>query len=347
MVINSSSLEEAYLGYLMTQINFYYSVTIIPLGIILNIISIIAFSNQPNMPHNLNLLYIFLSIYDILALLNSILFAQLLPSLGIILFNYSTFNCVFFNWWRKVAVQSPSWMQVLLTLERHGSATWINKLNFMDKKIYIFAILALMQFILIIANSSIAWFYILVSPVTTNSSLNVSSTASNQYCTSSLTVSFITDSVNLLFRFLLPFFIMLYFNISLSRNLYKSKRRVTSKTRSFRRERNYTMTIIGFNVIFCLLNTPWAVWYILMHVKQLGLVFQSSFDTAVMDLLNSIVFSIFYLNNFSTFILNFGFNRVFRLEVSRLTNLPFSRSTSRFSAHNSRHQANNSSQVGN
>lgn len=323
MPIKILSLE-SYFENLTSQINFYYGSIVIPIGIILNLVTITVFCAQSEVATNLNLIYIGLGIYDILALLNSILFSQLLPSLGIVFVDSSRFNCVFFNWWRKVAIQAPSWVQVLLTFERYTSVVLINKLDFFKNKRNVLLALVSIMYILIVVNSSAAWFYI---STTVHNGSNSTKYVLIQRCTSSIVTSFVTDCVNLLFRFVLPFVVMIWLNVMLSRNLYASKRRANGinfranfssnsslviQRKSFRRELNYTITILGFNILFCALNLPWAVWYILVHIEQVGVWFQSRLDTATLNLLNSIFFSIFYINNYSSFVLNICFNRVFR-----------------------------------
>jgi len=296
---------------LINQINFYYSSIVIPIGILLNIVNIIIFSsNKQKNSSNQNILYIGLSIYDILALLNSILFAQLLPAIGITLTNYSNAACVYLSWYRKIVVQAPSWAQMLITFERYTSVVSFNNSNIFKNKLNVVLMLISILILLTTVNLGQAWFYTSVNIKTLTVKLN-SSNQTNKVinesivsltCTNSKAVSLATDIINLLFRFLIPIIFMLVMNILLSKNLYESKKRTSGKNRSFKRERRYTIIVIGFNVLFLTLNMPWAVWYVLSHLRSSGVAFQSA----------SIVFSIFYLNNLSSFFLNLCFNKVYR-----------------------------------
>lgn len=307
--------------------NFYYSITIIPIGIILNIVTIIIFATiHRHKPTNSNLLYIGLSIYDLFALTNSILFAQLLPSLNIWLVNYSNTLCILLNWWRKIIIQSPSWVQVLITLERYNSVVSANKINVLKSKRNLIIMLFLIFLILFVVNMGHAWYFTIVTIKNSTVSIQDINNFENylitnvsfvikvtQVCSSTITVSLVTDAVNVFFRFLAPFTIMVVLNVLLSKNLFASKRRSTGSTRrSFKRERNYTITVIGFNILFFTLNLPWSVWFVMSHLQKAGLGFQSEMDAAILNLLNGVVFSIFYLNNLSSFILNMCFNKIFR-----------------------------------
>ena len=303
-------LERFYI-YLSNEIDFYYSAIIIPIGIVLNLVTILIFARDKHKnKSNINLLYIGLSIYDIIALFNSILFVQLLPSIGIILTDYSEINCVVLNWWRKLMGQAPSWIQVILTFERLANVIYINRFKFFKSKLIVIGILLLVLIVLGICNLGQVW-YVNVSVNGTNQ------TISGHKCTALSAASLATDIVNVLLRFLVPFLAMLVMNVVLSRNLIRSKRRTLSWRKSFRRERNYTITIIGFNCLFFVLNLPWAIWYVVSHINQAD----SSLDLAFFNLLNAVAYSIFYLNNMSSFILNICFNWRFRREFLFLTHL--------------------------
>lgn len=313
-------------------INFYFSIIIIPIGIVLNILTIIIFSTQKNRERNIsnmNILYIALCVYDILALFNSVLFAQLLPSLDIILINYSDILCKLLSLWRKTIIQSPSWIQVLITVDRFRSVVCYNRFTFLKKKSTLIIMLILIFVIFLVVNMDQIWFYtipVVNFNVVFDASLNQSQNVTTQslLCTSTSEVSLATDTINVIFRFFVPFFLMLVMNILLSKNVIDSKKKTNhNKIRSFRRECNYTLTVIGLNLIFFLLNLPWAIWYILSHINSL----QTPNGIISLNFLNGIAYSIFYLNNLSSFFLNLIFNRLFRKQLFNLLKFKFSANT--------------------
>ena len=325
--MNSTINLATRLNSITNAINFYYSAIVIPIGVVLNLASIYIFARSSSVTKKnviINLLYIGLGAYDILALINSILFAQLLPSLGIYLVNYSAATCIGLNWWRKVVIQAPSWMQVIITLERYLNVVHANRSRLFKKKRNVTALLLSVFFSLTLVNMSHAWYYISNVVEYNNNrddeTLRQAIVNVSEVCTCSNAVSLLSDLVNVFSRFVIPFGIMIALNVLLSKNLYASKKRTATKNRSFKHERNYTLTVIGFNVLFFVLNLPWAVYYILNHIQASGIVlFDSSLDNAILGLMNSIVFSIFYLNNLSSFLLNLIFNTVFRKQFFSLT----------------------------
>ena len=319
----------AILNNVTNTINLYYSSIVIPIGVILNLSTIFIFARSTKVTKKntiINLLYIGLSMYDILALFNSILFAQLLPSLNIYIVNYSKANCIALNWYRKSVIQSPSWVQVIITFERYLSVCHANKFGLFKRKRNVIAMLISIFVILTVVNMGQAWFYTIL--ITQNSTYYAFSgedsshplTNSSRSCTSSKIVSLVTDFINVAFRFVIPITIMIILNVLISRNLYQSKKRSKAINKSLKQERNYTLTVAGFNVLFFVLNLPWAVYYVLNYIQSSGIVvFSASLDVAILGLMNSIVFSIFYLNNLSSFFLNLFFNRVFRKQFFSMT----------------------------
>lgn len=109
---------------------------------------------------------------------------------------------------------------------------------------------------------------------------------------------------------------MLIMNILLSREFIRSKRRIANinQNRTMKREYHFTATVIGMNITFFILYTPWSIYFILNYVSK-GLVsWQTPLITAIIALYQSITFSIAYLNNMSSLFLNLTFNVLFRRE---------------------------------
>lgn len=307
-----------YIRNLSNSVNFWFSTIMVPIGIILNIITILIFLVAKQ--RHLSILYIALGVYDIICLLNST-FTQLLPALNINISNYSDILlCRLLNVWRKTVAQSPSWVQVIITIDRFRSVVCPSSLQFFKSKMKLTLILISIFFILFMVNTGIWWFYFaqvtvkkIIFDGNSNTSINV--TLKSYVCTSSTLTATATDIINVLFRLCIPFVVMLVMNIILTRNLILSKKKISTQNRSFKREYNYTITVIGLNFLFCILNTPWAIWYILNRIELSGVGLQSPIAVASLNLLQSISFSIFYLNNSSSFFLNLIFNKLFRKQL--------------------------------
>lgn len=142
-----------------------------------------------------------------------------------------------------------------------------------------------------------------------------------------------SDFINVVLRFIFPFVLMIIMNIVLVSSVFVSKTKTVAATlsRSKRREINYTITVIGLNLIFFTLNLPWCAWYILNAISLSGDAYLSTPQIKrKLETFKSIAFCIYYLDNLSLFFLNFAFNRIFRARVLFLIHNMFSKEDQAF-----------------
>lgn len=305
---------------LSKQINIYFSGCVVPIGIIFNLISLIVFiRHRMNTKTNMGIYYSSLAIYDSLALTNSILFIQFLPSLGINLPSLSVFGCHFLSIYRRSVIQSPSWMQVIITFDRFRSVCFPTKFIFMEQKRFIIKIVIGLFFIMFLLNMEHGWFFLsrnvvnqTVFDIVTNKTFN--RTNLYQTCTASQILLSFTDLKMVFMRSYIPVFIMLFLNIIVSRTFLSSRKKMNKKE-SLIKEYTFTRTVILMNVTFFILYLPWSVWYAVNTVFKNTPGAMTKTISAKLSLTQSIFFSIAYLNNCSSFFVNFVFNRHFRNEL--------------------------------
>jgi hypothetical protein len=297
---------------LSIAINFYFSSVVVPLGILLNIFALVIFSRESlSNKHHMRVMYLSLAIFDTMALTNSIFFIQLLPSLDINLDEYSDFSCKLVTTWRRTVIQTPSWIQVIITFDRFRLIFLNKKFNFMEKIRNIRLMMFGVFFLLLLINSGHLAYYLSIN--NQNDMLSETNQTSVS-CTATPILLNITDVMNVILRSYLPFLIMLACNILLTRELIRSKKKML-KSDSFRREYNFTFTVIGMNIFFFILYTPWSVYYILNRIYNSSTPNLSQVIIERINLLRSISFSFAYLNNASVFVVNAIFNKLFRKEL--------------------------------
>ena len=144
---------------LVLQINFYFSITVVPIGIVINILSIFIFKRKSlNKNTNMGYMYSTLSLFNICALMNSILFTQFLPYFDIDITSYSEYGCKFLNLWRRFAKQSPSIHQILIAFMFYFSVKQPNRSRFIQDKRVIAKIMCLNAIVILIVNSLYLFF---------------------------------------------------------------------------------------------------------------------------------------------------------------------------------------------
>lgn len=147
----------------LSQINLYFSIIIMPLGIILNISTIIIFSRSQSRNSswsNMRILSIGLSIFNILAMVNSLLFQQYLPAVHVVFSYYSQDSCKLVKVFSSTILQCSSWVQVIITFDRLRSVAFSARFMFMNRPINLVIILVSMFFTVFIANITLFWFWL-------------------------------------------------------------------------------------------------------------------------------------------------------------------------------------------
>lgn len=308
------------------QLNIYFSGIIVPIGLVLNLITIFIFiRHRLNTKTNMGIFYASLGVYDSLALLNSTLFIQFLPSLDISLPAMSHFACHFFSIYRRTAIQTPSWMLVIITFDRFRSVCYPTKLRFMEKREFILKVIISLFFVIFLINIDHGWFYLTIRKTNTAvfdplNNITINSTLKKQICTASPLLLSITDIKMVFMRSYIPFLFMLILNLKLSRTFLRSKKKIKAND-YLKKDYSFTTTVLIMNLVFFFLYFPWSVWYAVWTCFKFIPGAMNQQASARLRLVRSIFFSVAYLNNCSSFFVNLFGNLQFRRELMSLMRL--------------------------
>lgn len=167
----TNSTIELYFKNLSNQINFYYPIIIVPIGIVLNMMTMVVYCSEKQLKTisgtRTDLIHLALGACDIFALLNSLLFVQFLPTIKINLTDATDASCKLTNLWRKFAIQSPSWMQVLITLDRFRSVVCPKRMFFFRNKCQLSLVIMGIFLMIILVNLGQLWGYTVPNSSTT------------------------------------------------------------------------------------------------------------------------------------------------------------------------------------
>lgn len=315
------------------NLGLVYSVTFLPLGIAFNMVSIYIFCQKKLNKNTQNgRLNAFLCLFNIFALSNSFLFTQFLPYFNIYLIDQSHFACTFLNVWRRFALQSPSFQQVLITVLFYLNVRFPNKLKFLKKKFFLMEAIIFMSLAIFLINIEYFWFEYrkandssLINYDELNLSAN-STSFSYMICQADLTLSLISDVINILMRSFIPFIILLIFNILILKVVKSSSARIVNQNVDQRRSRNemrFGKVIISVNFLLLLLYTPWTISFILNYSFTKSGLKASNIDKNANSLVGltlsyNISLCITYLFNSSPFFINIIFNRLFKEECIKM-----------------------------
>ncbi|RMZ97422.1 hypothetical protein BpHYR1_019265 [Brachionus plicatilis] len=298
-------------------VQYYFSITTMPLGILLNILSMWIFSRKRfNKNTNMGFLYIILCLFNIIALINQLIIYTL-EKFEIDPRNFNLFSCKFYNIFASVALQIPSIAQIYISYDLYRSICNF-KAKILSKKYYYFAIL--LSILGLFATNSIYFtFFIATDSISDETLIDLNSTRLNSTiteCIGTEITDLIGDGVNILFRDLVPFTIIFILNYSVTKQVLKSKKN-TQLGKSLKKEYNFAITVIAINIVFLLIYLPWAISFVLYHTMHF-MSFTIEVDLDLFDMIQSISNCVSYLNNYSPFFINIIFNSMFRDEFMSL-----------------------------
>jgi hypothetical protein len=323
MIVPDESLYWLDLNY-----NFYYSVVIIPIAIILNTISFIIFINK-KMNRNLFTGYInaFLCILNNIALTFSMgtsIFQYMIyierPFVPITSSHspvYSDVTCKLFGFTKRYLFHLPAVYQAFISFHCY---TLIKYPSGLIKKKYMYGVIVLaIAVFLAITNMPFAFYHyskelVSVRSFVANSTKNYTYTNHNQtFCTFQEDIDYAMDIEDIFFRGVLPMILMLVFSIKSIKELKESSRR-SNTTNSKNSNRNkFIRSMISMNILFIVLYIPWSVMLVYFHtysyvIGDIG----DSVTTTKLKLALTITESIVIINNYSPIFFNLYYNQNFR-----------------------------------
>ncbi|CAF0882315.1 unnamed protein product [Brachionus calyciflorus] len=297
------------------SIDFYFAVSTMPLGIILNSITLFIFLRKKfNHDTNVGFLYSVLCFLNTVALINKITIS-ILDFYEINSSNSNLISCQFQKIFVSVFLQFPSFAQVYITFDLYRSICMLNKKPTSKRKYLIIIFLTFL--ILLTSNSVYLSFFLKTNINESNKTIeNTSSIISNYtLCTGTRIADLIGDFVNVMLRDLIPFIIIFYLNLRITKTVFKSKM-LLKTNKSLKRERYFAKSIIAINIVFLIIYLPWAISFIIYHAFHfIDYYYRTiNIDLKTLDLIQAVTTGVSYLNNYSPFFINLIFNSIFRKE---------------------------------
>jgi hypothetical protein len=304
----------------MKEIRFYFSVIVIPFGIALNSISFIIFIRKRlNHKSIFGYLYAWQCIFDIISLLNEVIFA-IFEYKDIEVIAHSQLTCKTLYGWIKYITHLPSFQMILIALYFYISIAYNKqRILFHKYKLYIvffmILIVTLVNCIFIIYEKKVMEvFEIRYFNETTNQTLIEYET--KYECKTEFILDFSLDWINLAMRDFIPFIMIFLLNFLAIRFLFKSKTSVNSKIR--KKEFSFVLSIFVANFIFLAIYLPWSIVFVIYHVNHSFYIFPDLIHSSLFEITATLFGSLAYLNNMMCFFTNIKFNYLFYEEFFQL-----------------------------
>jgi hypothetical protein len=329
---NSSLASVTYINWLNTlsiQMNFYFGVIALPIGLVLDIFSLYIYTKPSLNKTNMGFLYFWQALADILVMLLSLFLSRSRELFDVNLPNYSEFLCKFNSFARRYLVHLSSWMNVIACFDRFIFVLYPSSSKFMKRKLNLFGLIMAMFATLALLNIHNLFSYLMpISVVQTLVLESIGNTSrSNQSstkiivgynCIASPFVLAMSSFVSIILRTAVPFIVMAVLNVMIVRRLRANKRKVQASTTSTpsvsKREHLFTRVVLSLNLLFFLFNFPMSV-SITLNLITTYFVRVDALAEAGLSFFTQVALNFSLLYQAMYFFITFKFNSVFRREV--------------------------------
>jgi hypothetical protein len=236
---------------IIERIYFFASTTLVPIGLLLNILQIIVFGSKSFKKLNIGFMMITYTIFDSIALFWNFVVYGYLESL----YSFETFSaitCSLFQYISRVIQQLPFYYQAFISFTSFLSVNYpvkYTQFNKISNHIYSIIIILISIFFL---NIPTAIKYIEINK--SNSSITSSCRPINYLVNQIATIE------TAIIRCLIPIFLIVSFNIFSVKKLIESRRNLNA---NLKKEIRFCILLIILNIVFLLFNFPFFYFSIL------------------------------------------------------------------------------------
>lgn len=212
----------------------------------------------------------------------------------------SNFSCKISMFLRRVIRQISPLVETIMTLDRFLSV-YFPKKSFFHKRVFMsILIIGFLTSFAFIDIGNLFFYLEIKFNKTTNQTVSS--------CKSEKFISEFSDLTATILRTILPFLVMLVFNILIAKKMINSRSKIASSSKSLRKQYQFTITVTGMNVVFLFLNLPLSIFFIMKYCKISSFSLQEEFIYAV-------VYAISTLHYSSLFFIGLICNSIFLNEI--------------------------------
>ena len=325
----TNQYQQSIFSLITNQIDYWCLVVTVPLGIILNLISIFVFIRLDMVKSTMSFLYINLSVSNAAVLVYYLFVMNSKIIMDYELSKLTDIGCKITIVIRRVLRSVPTWIEALITLDRYLAVCYPNRFDYIFKsKRNLFIIIILIIFLLICLNWINFLYFLgtLTNTVTIGLSLNQNHSTNFTYlsisdrkCMANNGFDLIGDLCSSLVKTLLPGILIFIWSILIIRrirlikkNLYK----IGDSTTSNLKERHLIIALLCMNLMFFILNFPVLILAIIRHIYGF-IVGPKNQNKIVQEILGNLylftydIANLYYILMFVQFLV---FNKIFKKE---------------------------------
>jgi hypothetical protein len=317
---NSTLFWYLYYNQIASSINYYFAISMVPVGVILNGLAFLIASRKSLNKTNMGFFIRSLSTSNLVTLLFSLFFMQSRLLFNFDFYTYSDVSCRFIMYTRRsIRVLSPM-IETLFTVDRFLAVMFPKKFEFLKKNRNVLLSILVIVAIDLISNTLNAFNHVEEISTQFVDSNGLTRMYSKKICTSSDAISFTSDVILIFMRVLIPLAVMGSLNFLICRKLVTSRQSIhSSGSASIKanKDRQFTKNLVLMNVAFIAFNLPKAITYFVKDIIHESVFNEGPFNAeeAKLTMYWYITFNISTFYYVIYFPLNVYFNKLFRREV--------------------------------
>ena len=305
----------SYLNFIQNQNSFYTFTVFVNIGILCNILNIIAFIYKApkNAKMTMRFYNFLISAFNLLTLMAAYVYFFRRSQNNQYLYLRTDLNCVFISFIIRIFFQMSSWLNVMATLDRLICISFPHKFAFIaNKKKLAYIALAIFSIICLLNVPNFMLRLRTSLDPTTNSTIVA--------CTTSANILAFRDLSGLVLRYVAPFLLLIIFSAFLVGKLVSQRKKPISHDMS--REYRFAFTIILLNVLYFLTESPNFIMTMYLRVYGVDLLSRTIVITSRQEAIVNIVYS-FSLEPIAfrctcLFFVNLLVNKVYRRELFQM-----------------------------
>ena len=299
-----------------THFMFYFYITTIPIGMLLSLTSVFVFARKEFKKTTIGLYNITISIVSLILLV--ILFTiNYRESIGKDILTSSSLNCTAFSFLIRFFGQFPSWLQILVSMDRLFCISYPLRYKDTRYKLTKITCLLIILFILLLFLNILNVFTRLEEIVELNATTN--HTTTQKSCAGPRNLVLLRDGLTLLLRLILPLILLALFNSAIAYKLVRIRKEFSNFNSFMVKEYKFTISTLVLNLFY--MGSLLIHLVIVIVFKSIEYDLDYANGVAQLDKINRFFYmglSMLVYNYICNFVVNIRTNVYFRKELVNL-----------------------------
>ena len=291
---------------------YYFNLTVIPIGLVLNLISILVFARKEFKKTTIGFYNIIICLVNIFSLI-FLFIINYQETIGKDILTSSSLNCTAFSFIIRMLGLYPPWLQIMISLDRLVCISHPLEYKELKHKKLLILITLLALFCILFATNIPNIYTKLITEIDLNKTTTI------KYCAGGRSLVFVRDLLSIITRLLLPFILLVSFNSVILYKLIRLRKEFSNFNSFMVKEYKFTISTLVLNLFYLVA--------LALNITSMALVNTFQYDIDYVNGINKfdrmnrlfyVSLSMFAFNYICNFMINIRTNIYFRKELVNL-----------------------------